>query len=261
MIQTRLAGRFQLSRVRQVGSHWKGTAIKLYSDLDLLAIMSRDEARKWAHDGGSSTLIGRVRGDLQQRYQLTTVRRDGQAVVVNFGGGEHSVDVVPAVFGKLGQTLSYLIPDGNGGWLETFPDAERKYLLERDLRSGKKLLRLVRLMKWWSFARSTTSGVKSRYLENFLSRCGLQVAMTYPEALAHAFLSLSRWRCKGLDDPIALTNETTRVAATQQQSEAIRDAVERSAERAAEALAADAAGKWQQAVHQWALVFNHQFPT
>lgn len=261
MIRTRLAQRFQLYRARQVGSHWKGTAIREFSDLDLLVIMSREEVRKWARDENSNTILARIRNDLQQRFHSTGVRRDGQAVVVNFSRGDHAVDVVPAIFGNVTGTVSYYIPDGQGSWLETYPDAEKRHLLACQTRSGNKLLSLIRIAKWWASSRSTTASLKSRYIENFIPRCGVLVGMSYSQTFAHVLQSLCSYRCKALSDPLGLTDEVTHIAATDQQRLNIYEALEVSSDRAVRAVDAEAKSDWQEALRLWSIVFNHDFPS
>jgi len=261
MIRSRLAQRFQVQRVRPIGSHWKGTAIRSFSDVDLLAVMSREEAKKWARDEHSSTLLIRVRNDLQGRFPSTIVRRDGQACVVNFARGEYAVDIVPAIFGKVSGTVSYYIPNGDGHWLETFPDAEKRYLQTSQARSGNKLVSLIRLVKWWSCSRAATSGLKSRYIENFVPRSGVMVGMSYPEALAHVFSTLHSYGCKPLDDSLGLSDEVTHITSTDQQRRTMMDAVEAGADRAARALDAENRGRWKEALHLWSMVFNGQFPS
>jgi hypothetical protein len=260
MIRGRLAQRFELQRVRPIGSHWKGTAIRDFSDVDLLAVMSRDEARKWARDENSSTLLMRVRNDLQERFRSTIVRRDGQACVINFARGEYAVDVVPAIFGRVSKSVSYYIPDGDGGWLETFPDAEKQFLQTSQARSGNKLISLIRLIKWWAWSRTATAGLKSRYVENLIPRSRVMVGMSYQEALAHVFSTLQRYGCKPLTDSTALSNEVTHIASTDQQRRIIAEVVETAADRADRALYAEGRGHRQEAIRLWSMIFNGQFP-
>ncbi len=135
-IRRRLETSFEVKRIDLIGSHAKGTAIRGSSDLDLLAVMTREEARKWARDDSSRTLINRVGNDLRLRFPLTSVRRDGQAIVVRFQQGEFAVDVVPAIFARFGAAPTYWIPDGGGAWTETSPAAQLKLLAEADAKSG-----------------------------------------------------------------------------------------------------------------------------
>jgi len=122
-ITTRLRSRFELVNVLRIGSHSRGTALRLQSDLDLLAVFRKAEAMRAGDLIRSTTFVDAVRNDLRQRYANTEVRRDSQAVVVGFGAGSRPIDVVPAVFwlpGSSGWPI-YLIPDGSGNWLQTPP--------------------------------------------------------------------------------------------------------------------------------------------
>ncbi len=97
-IRTRLERNFVVKRFLTVGSHWKGTAVRRYSDVDVFVVMSRDEARKWSPELASTTLLNRIRKDLRKKYTQTAVRKDKQAAVVRFEQGAHAIDVVPAIF-------------------------------------------------------------------------------------------------------------------------------------------------------------------
>jgi predicted nucleotidyltransferase len=47
LIRNRLSRYFDVRKSFLVGSHWKGTAIKTFSDIDVFVVMSRDEGRRW----------------------------------------------------------------------------------------------------------------------------------------------------------------------------------------------------------------------
>src|SRR2546427_806876 len=116
MIRARLSKAFQVRRFVTIGSLWKGTAIGSYSDLDLLAVVSRDDARWGDSFVTSTTLLNRARDELRDRFPATPyIRRDGQAVSVVFTGGGPGVDVVLGFFDQpvQGGYPSYLIPDGD----------------------------------------------------------------------------------------------------------------------------------------------------
>jgi tRNA nucleotidyltransferase (CCA-adding enzyme) len=135
LIRNRLSRYFDVRKSFLVGSHWKGTAIKTFSDIDVFVVMSRDEGRRWSRDGSSETFLNRIRNNLQERFPQTTVRRDGQAVVVAFGQRQYGVDVVPATFGRFGIFLSYLIPDGQRGLDRDLPGSRKKAFYSRRISS------------------------------------------------------------------------------------------------------------------------------
>lgn len=125
-IARRLGEAFPETHVQVIGSHSRGTAIHGSSDLDIMAYFPATLARWAGKLMGSDTVLANVRGELRGRYHATEVRKDRQAVVVDFGQGTYNVDVVPAVWngmtdkGVLGKRRPvFKIPDGQGAWLDT----------------------------------------------------------------------------------------------------------------------------------------------
>jgi predicted nucleotidyltransferase len=255
-ISKRLQVRFDVNRIMRVGSHVKGTAIRGYSDLDLFVVMTRDEARKWARDDSSRTLIGRVRNDLQERFPATTVRRDGQAVVVKFAQGDFAVDVVPAIFAGVRTTAVYQIPDGLGGWVQTSPEGQVNYLLEANSRAGNKVIPLVRMLKWWAQSREVTSPTKSLYLELLVPACHIPVGMSYPEAMAGLLGALAKHQCGPIQAPAGYVGPVE-IAPTDGQKRSILSVVEASSERAVRAREAEARGNVKEALRLWDVILNH----
>ena len=92
----RLNKSFDLKKFKGIGSHTRDAAIRHYSDLDFLVVLSRNEV-KWAGKIiNSNTFLSKVSQDLNDRYINTTIRKDGQAVVAKFSSGQNSMDIVPA---------------------------------------------------------------------------------------------------------------------------------------------------------------------
>ncbi len=148
-VRKRLNQSFDLKRFLKIGSHSRNTAIRLYSDIDYLAVLARNEAKWGGRIVNSSTFMEKVREDLGDRYTQTQVSGDGQAVIIKFGGGQHSMDVVPAIFSRFDKLRPiYWIPDGNDGWIETSPERHNKYILDANERSGSKLVKVIRLLKF-----------------------------------------------------------------------------------------------------------------
>src|SRR5438105_2381570 len=96
-VRTRLENSFDVSRVVPIGSHARGTAIRSYSDLDMLVVLRRNEAKWGGNIVSSRTLLSRVSDDLRTRFTRTEIRNDQQAAVIGFASTQHSLDVVPAL--------------------------------------------------------------------------------------------------------------------------------------------------------------------
>ena len=151
-MKSRLNKSFNLKKFTRIGSHSRGTAIKAFSDVDFMAVLSRNEAKWGGKVVNSSTVLNRLRDDLIDRYTQTTIRRDLQAVVIEFGGGQHAMDVVPAIFSRFMPKIGpvYWIPDGYDEWIETSPEIHNKFIMMANERSGSKLIRVIQLLKWWA---------------------------------------------------------------------------------------------------------------
>lgn len=256
----RLNTSFDLKKFLRVGSHSRGTAVRRYSDIDFLAVLARNEA-KW---GGSiirsSTFLSKVRDDLQDRYVQTEVRRDEQAVVVRFGGGQHAMDVVPAIFSRFERNRPvYLIPDGIDGWLETSPEAHNQYFASASQRSGGKLIGVVKLLKWWKFSRDNAVPIQTFHIDILMAASNICVgAKTYTRCLHDAFKLLAERECRGFRDPIRISG-IIYAAKTDSQWELVNKAVAYAYEHAKSALYAETWRDFPEANRQWDIVFNGSF--
>lgn len=261
-VRSRLQSSFNLKKFLVVGSHSRDTAIRWYSDVDHFAVFSRDDFR-WG-DGykSSNTVLDNIRGDLTQRFKQTPVYRDGPAVVVSFGQGDYSVDVVPAMFWEMHEKNwpIYYIPDGNGGWLRTSPELHNKYIWDADQRSGGKLKRASQLVKYWRECRSPRIPIASFHLDLLLaSQRVCEGAKSYAQCLTEAFGLLARRECRALQDPLGVSGNVSGVKTASQQEAACR-AVIHAYDHASRALEAELTGKQQEARRQWNIVYNNEFP-
>jgi hypothetical protein len=183
---------------------------------------------------------------------------------VRFEQGAHAIDVVPAMFESFlaeKRTPSYLIPDGNGGWIRTSPEAQRAYLEQEHARSGKKLKALVRMLKWWGGSRASTTSFTSLYIEHFVAACRIPLDLTYQEALACVFAKMTESRCPPLSDPLGISDHPFVVARTRLQHGFIIAAAQMSADRAVRAVHAEARGRDDEAITLWMSTFNGSFPS
>lgn len=260
-IKARLSNSFEVSKTRFIGSTARDTAIKGTSDVDLLAVFKRGEARWGNQLVSSDTFIQKIRDDLNARFRATTVRRDGQAVVVQFGQGSEPVDVVPAIFhefrGGLGSPV-YLIPDGKGNWMESAPEIHNAFLKKSNEGSAGKLRKTAQLMKHWRAARQGIR-LSSIYLELLLASQKTCVgAKSYAHCLRDAFHLLRQRECRGLHDPLGVAG-TLHAVQTQAQADQLVAAVNYAADHAQRAVEAESRGDWKEALRQWNIVFNGAF--
>jgi hypothetical protein len=261
-VKARLQSSFSLKKFVVVGSHSRETAIRWYSDVDHFAVFSRDEFRWGNGYKSSNTPLVSLRDDLAQRFRQTQVRRDGPAVVVSFGQGDHSVDVVPAMFWEMNKNNwpIYCIPDGNGDWIQTSPELHNKYIRDADQLSGGKLKRTSQMVKYWRECRSPRIPIASFHLDLLLaSQKVCEGVKSHAQCLTEAFGLLAERSCRALQDPLGVSNYVSAVKTASQQETACQ-AVAHAYDHALKALEAERYGKTQEARRQWNIVFNGKFP-
>jgi hypothetical protein len=256
-VRRRLATSFEVVKVMPIGSHRRRTAIATYSDFDLMVVLRRDAA-KW---GGnlimSSTLLNKVRSDLQDRYVRTDVRADQQAVVIGFASGQKPLDVVPALFLRFNNGRPvYAIPDGSGDWLESSPEAHNAYFAATEERSGNKLSRTTRLMKCWKYSRARPVPLLSFHLDMLLAASDICLGVkSYPQIVYEAFRLLDDRECRALRDPVGIAGAIY-AARTEAQWEELSKAVAYGLYHSRAALLAQQARDFSEANRQWDIVFN-----
>jgi hypothetical protein len=260
VVRTRLLSSFDISRYIPIGSHARRTAIRTHSDLDALVVVRRNEA-KWGDSIVSSeTLLRRVMVDLKGRFPYSDIRGDRQAAVIHFAAGQESLDVVPALWARFsGGRPVYNIADGDGGWLETSPEAHQKFFTAADLRSAGKLRGLAQLLRWWKYARSSPLPLSSFHADMLLAESGVcQGAKSYGNCLYSAFRLLSSRECRPLRDPVGIAGFIP-AARTKVQLAALIGAVDHALSHAQAALAAESVSDHPEANRQWDIVFNGTF--
>jgi len=261
-VRRRLETVFRTNRVIRVGSYSRGTSIRHTSDVDLMLILKRDEVRRGGQLKTSTTVLNNVRAQLSDRYFQTNVRRDKQAIVVQFGSNQYPVDIVPAVYYRHGGSSSYpiyIIPDGAGGWLETSPPAHNKFIKDADEASIGKLKRTSKLIKYWRYCREPHIPLNSFYLDLLLASENICAgAKSYALCFNNALAALANRRCQALDDPVGISGLID-AANSEAMRERVQNAVLASAQRAYNAIIAEQKGDLREAVRLWEIVFNHKF--
>lgn len=119
----------------------------------------------------SDTVLNRISQDLNNRFVSITVCKDMQAVVVHFGRGQMSLDVVPGFFHKFEKGAPvYAIPDGVGRWIETSPQAHNTFINRENKRSGEKLKKIGQLVRYWKYSRAGAIPISSFYIDLLLAQ-------------------------------------------------------------------------------------------
>lgn len=256
----RLQKSFNLRKFQRIGSHARSSAIKSYSDLDFLAVLARNETKWGGSFVKSNTILDRVSKDLNSRFVSTAIRRDAQAIVLQFGRGQKSMDVVPGIFHEMrNKRPVYLIPDGYGDWMETSPDAHNTFINKENLRSKEKLKKIAQLIRYWKYSRASDIPISSFYIDLLLAHSEICLgAKSYP-MIMYEFLKLMSDRgCRGLRDPLGIAGIVYAVK-TDAQGNKLVSYVENSLNHAAKAVVAENGKQFKEANRQWNMVFNHNF--
>lgn len=132
-----------------VGSYGRNTAIRGFSDLDM--IFELPSALYTRYDNyvgnGQSALLQAVRSSIGKTYSTTAIRADGQVILVPFNDGI-TFEVVP-VFNNTAR--SYTFPDANSGgsWKTTNPRPEIAAIAARNDACDGNLVPLCRMLRAW----------------------------------------------------------------------------------------------------------------
>lgn len=261
-VTARLKTVFAANKVVLIGSNARDTAIGRHSDVDLLLVLSRSEVTRGGSLISSETVLKNVRVQLEDRYTATKIGKDGQAIVVDFRDGDHPVDVVPAFYEGPAASLNnypvFRIPDGEGGWMQTSPDAHNRYIIEADQRSRGKLKGVVRLIKFWRTTRNVP--LNSFHVELLLAENSVcDGVKSYAECVADAMALLAERGCRGLQDPLGISG-IVKAANTEAKRQQAVASLRQCAEHAKQAVGSDCYGYYTTAYQQWDFVFNGQFP-
>ena len=256
----RLEKSFNLKKFQRIGSHARSSAINSFSDLDFLAVLARNEAKWGGNVVKSDTVIKKISQDLNSRFTTTAVRKDMQAVVIQFGGGQKSMDVVPGFFCEMkNKRPVYLIPDGYGGWMEASPEAHNTFINRENIRSGEKLKKVAQLIRFWKYSRASSISISSFYIDLLLANSGICVgAKSYPMIMYEFFKLMSDRGCRGLYDPVGIAGVVYAVK-TKPQGSTLVSHVENSLDHAIKAVNAEHNKQFKEANRQWDIVFNHNF--
>lgn len=132
-----------------VGSYGRNTATQGFSDLDMIFQLPYSEYEKYNNysGNGQSALLQSVKKSIEKTYSTTSIRGDGQVILVPFTDGV-TFEVVPAFINK---DDSFTYPDANDGgrWRVTNPKPEISAMKSRNDDTNKNLVQLCRMARAW----------------------------------------------------------------------------------------------------------------
>ncbi|WP_405098048.1 SMODS domain-containing nucleotidyltransferase [Oceanobacillus sp. FSL H7-0719] len=108
-----------------VGSLGRDTAIKTFSDVDMLYVLPKELKKQYeeVEGNGQSKLLQKVKKEIKKRYPKTIIRGDGQVVVVSFESINKTVEVCPC-FERSDGAFDYPDSNNGGSWKKTDPIPE-----------------------------------------------------------------------------------------------------------------------------------------
>lgn len=132
-----------------VGSYGRNTAIQGISDLDMIFQLPYSVYEQYNNysGNGQSALLNAVKTSIEKTYSTTSIRADGQVILVPFNDGI-TFEVVPAFINK---DDSFTYPDSNNGgrWSTTNPKPEIEAIRARNAVCNGNLILLCRMMRSW----------------------------------------------------------------------------------------------------------------
>jgi hypothetical protein len=132
-----------------VGSYGRNTAIQGFSDLDMLFQLPYSVYQQYNGyvGNGQSALLQAVKTSIERTYSTTSIKADGQVILVPFTDGI-TFEVVPAF---LNTDDSYTYPNANAGgsWKTTNPRPEIEAIRTRNAVCNNNLVPLCRMMRSW----------------------------------------------------------------------------------------------------------------
>jgi hypothetical protein len=259
-IKARLKAAFTLKDFLKTGSYSRGTYNKGSSDVDVFALVTRDDMRCGNNYVTSGTALERVKEELEDRFWNTRVYRDVHAIVVQFT--DCRVDVVPAFFAGVTEQNwpLYSIPDGAGDWMRASPGLHNAWINQEDKAAGGKIRGTARLLKFWRECRSPRVPVSSFHIELGLASTGLcKGVKSYADCVTEMFQLLAQRECRAVKDPVNVSGYVPAVKSESQRESALAS-VRYSRDKAKAALSADAQGDLNEARRLWDIAFNGRFP-
>lgn len=132
------------------GSYGRGTAINNISDVDMYFILPYSYYEKYNKytGNGQSSLLQEVKDSIKTTYSNTSMRGDGQVVVVQFTDGV-KFEVVPIFLSNSEDTYIYADTNDGGSWKATSFKKEINEINSMNEVCNKNLKKLCKMIRSW----------------------------------------------------------------------------------------------------------------
>ena len=132
-----------------VGSIGRMTAVRNVSDFDYIFTLPSEVYRRFDNyeGNGQSALLQEIKNELLKRYPNTSIKGDGQVVVIDFRDGE-KIELVPA-FEQSDGNFKYPDSRNGGSWKTTKPKPEIEKCKSLNSNFNNHFTNLTRLIRQW----------------------------------------------------------------------------------------------------------------
>ena len=240
------------------GSFGGGTGIRHFSDTDYFAVCPSDQV--W---GDSAYTLRKVKEALQATFWRTEgICVNTPAVRIPFGSyASETLEVTPATFNGLvdtpvGSKGSYDIPDYDGGWMKSSPQAHNAYVKREDNRLSNKVKPLIQLIKAWKYYQNVP--ISSFYLELRVTKYAEgETSIIYDIDVYRVFQHLENISLATMQDPMGISGYVKPCKTEAQKTEALSK-LATAASRSKKAY--ENREKPDDAFYWWNLLYNDKFP-
>lgn len=252
-----LKSNFEMNRFFRTGSFGNGTSIRGYSDVDYFACIPAENLKQ-----NSFTTLQEVQKALNHSFKHSDIFIRTPAVRVRFGtDASESTEIVPADLIKRDKNGNHIyeIPNGDGGWIRSSPEAHNNYVDEVDEKFEGKVKQLVRLLKAWKYYHGVP--IRSFYLEMRVAKyASRQDSIVYAWDLTNILKSLWDKQLAAFQDPKGIAGSISPCASEDRKSDALTK-LKIAMGQAEKARAAESAGDMSDAFYWWNLLFARKFPS
>lgn len=240
-----------LSSGKMIGSASRKTLIRPITDVDVLLQFQNKDGVFEKYRSDSRQFIYWVRDRLKEIARVEIVGTRGQAVRFFYKDGIHA-DLAPTFKWSEG---GFGLPNGQGGWITTDPDAQAEYFEKRETELGSNLKPVVRILKRWNEAHS--HHLNSFHLEVLANEAFGTLGRDSRKACEVFF----NWAPEHLrvEDPAGHSPDLSTYLGQQKRWDATA-ALRAAKERATKANHAELAGNHREAIRLWRIVFGAEFP-
>jgi hypothetical protein len=256
-VKAALEAKLSVRNFFETGSFSHGTGVRGHSDID--ALVSLGETKP----DSSYTALNWVKDVLSTRFPLTTVTIRRPAVVVEFGSGYETWEVIPGFLTTRGAVNQFVYdipgPTAGSAYIDSAPKEHLAYVNECNKKPYKGNAKaLARLIKAWKYLRSVP--VSSFYLE---MRCAqhvaAQTAYVHVYDVCQLLEKLQAHELAPMNDPSGATGRIYACSSDATNEDALSK-LSTATSRARKALDAYKAEKYATAFENLDLLFAGKFP-